>query len=46
MRKVGFVDFEFAQTLTTHPMFANEAVQEVVTGCDRGDYVAICGYKK
>lgn len=46
MQKVGFDDFEFAQTLTTHPMCANDAVQEVVSGCDRGDYVAICGYKK
>lgn len=46
MQKVGFTDFEFAQTLTTHPMFANDTVQEVVSGCDRGDYVAICGYKK
>ena len=46
MRAAGFTDFKYAQTLLTHPMYANEAVQAVVKGCDRGDYVAICGYKK
>ena len=46
MQANGFVDFEFAQTLLTHPMFANDKVQEVIDGYDRGDYVAICGYKR
>lgn len=46
MQANGFVDFEYAQTLLTHPMYANDKVQDVVDGCDRGDYVAICGYKK
>lgn len=46
MQANGFVDFKFAQTLLTHPMFANDNVQDVIEGYDRGDYVAICGYKK
>lgn len=46
MQANGFVDFEYAQTLLTHPMYANDKVQEVIEGYDRGDYVAVCGYKK
>ena len=46
MKNNGFVDFVYAQTLLTHPMYANDKVQEVIEGYDRGDYVAICAYKK
>lgn len=46
MQANGFVDFEYAQTLLTHPMYANDKVQEVIEGYDRGDYVAVCGYKR
>lgn len=46
MQASGFVDFEYAQTLLTHPMYANDKVQDVIEGYDRGDYVAVCGYKK
>ena len=46
MKDNGFTDFAYAQTLLTHPMFANDKVQEVIAGYDRGDYVAICGIKK
>ena len=46
MQAHGFVDFEYAQTLLTHPMYANDTVQAVIEGYDRGDYVAVCGYKK
>ena len=46
MQAHGFVDFEYAQTLLTHPMYANDTVQEVIEGYDRGDYVAVCGYKR
>ncbi|MGO2230352.1 class I SAM-dependent DNA methyltransferase [Psychrobacter sp.] len=46
MQSSGFVDLEYAQTLLTHPMYANDKVQDVIAGYDRGDYVAICGYKK
>jgi ubiquinone/menaquinone biosynthesis C-methylase UbiE len=45
LRAVGFVDMEYAQTLTRHPRFSNEAVEQTVEGFDRGDYVAIRGRK-
>ena len=38
---VGFVDLEYAQTLTLHPKYSNEVVEQPVEGYDRGDYVAI-----
>lgn len=41
LRALGFVDLEFAQTLTTHPKFSNDAVEEPSAGHDRGGYVAI-----
>ena len=46
LKKVGFSGFEFAQTLTKHPIYSNSTVEEPVAGYDCGDYVAICGYKK
>lgn len=46
MSKNGFTDFDFAQTLLTHPMYSNKEVQETVKGYTSGDYVAICGIKR
>jgi ubiquinone/menaquinone biosynthesis C-methylase UbiE len=37
----GFVDLSYSQTLTRHPTFSNDAVEQPVEGFDRGDYVAI-----
>ena len=37
----GFEQPRFLQTLTRHPKFTNDAVEEPVDGYDRGDYVAI-----
>lgn len=37
----GFQDLEFAQTLTRHPKFSDDGVEDPVEGFDRGDYVAI-----
>ncbi|MGH7564895.1 MAG: class I SAM-dependent DNA methyltransferase [Gemmatimonadota bacterium] len=45
LREVGFVDLEFAQTLTRHPKFSDDAVEQPIEGFDRGDYVAIRGRK-
>ncbi|HZD16777.1 MAG TPA: class I SAM-dependent methyltransferase [Actinomycetota bacterium] len=45
LRAAGFVDLEYAQTLTRHPKFSNDEVEEPVEGFDRGDYVAIRGRK-
>jgi ubiquinone/menaquinone biosynthesis C-methylase UbiE len=38
---VGFEGFEFFQTLTRHPKYSDELVEQPVEGFDRGDYVAI-----
>ncbi len=46
MQRVGLSDFSFYQTLTRHPLYSNDSVEEPIEGYDRGDYVAICGYKK
>lgn len=46
MEKAGFGDFCFAQTLTSHPLYSDNSVEQPVPGFDRGDYVAICGYRK
>jgi len=37
----GFVDLEYAQTLTLHPKYSNDRVEQPCEGYDRGDYVAI-----
>lgn len=41
LRDTGFADFEFLQTLTTHPKFADEAVEDPSAGFSRGSYVAV-----
>lgn len=46
LEKSGFEDMEFAQTLTKHPIYSNNVLEEPIEGYDCGDYVAICAYKK
>ena len=46
LQEAGFKELDFAQTLTCHPVFSNDAVEEPSPGYTRGDYVAICGYKR
>lgn len=41
LRAAGFEGFEFFQTLTRHPKYSDELVEQPVEGFDRGDYVAI-----
>ncbi len=43
---VGFVDLEYAQTLTVHARYSNASVEEPSEGYDRGDYVAIRARKR
>jgi Methylase involved in ubiquinone/menaquinone biosynthesis len=45
MEAAGFTDFEFAQTLTKHPIYSNDVIEEPLPGYGSGDYVAVCGYK-
>lgn len=37
----GFVDLEFVQTLTRHPKYTNDSVEEPVPGYDKGDFVVV-----
>ena len=46
MQKAGFKDIEFWQTLTTHPLDSDRVAEEPVAGHDKGDYVAVTGYKR
>ncbi len=45
LTEVGFVDLEYAQTLTRHPVYTSDAVEDPVPGFDRGGYVGIRGRK-
>jgi SAM-dependent methyltransferase len=39
--KIGFERLTYAQTLTHHPLYSNDELEEPVEGYTRGDYVAI-----
>jgi SAM-dependent methyltransferase len=41
LARVGFVDLSYYQTLTRHPCFTDEEIEEPSEGHKRGDYVAI-----
>jgi ubiquinone/menaquinone biosynthesis C-methylase UbiE len=45
LQEVGFTDLRYAQTLTAHPKYSNDRVEQPSEGFDRGDYVAIRGVK-
>ena len=41
LKRCGFFDLEYYQTLTMHPVSSNRFVEEPSEGSDRGSYVAI-----
>lgn len=45
LKKNGFQNLKFAQTLTHHPALSNMEVEEPSEGHSKGDYVAICAIK-
>jgi len=45
LKNAGFTDIDYAQTLTRHPVYSDNAVEEPKEGYDCGDYVAVCAYK-
>lgn len=45
IKKAGFGSLRFAQTLTTHPLYSNDYIEEAQEGYDKGNYVAICANK-
>ncbi len=46
MQMAGFKDLKFKQTLTTHPLYSDNAAEKPSDGYDKGDYVAVIGYKR
>jgi hypothetical protein len=45
LKRAGFVDLEYVQTLTMHPKYSNDSVEEPFEGYDKGDYVVVRGRK-
>ena len=45
VESVGFRNIEFAQTLTTHPKYSNDLIEEPTEGYTKGDYVALRAVK-
>jgi hypothetical protein len=45
LKKAGFKDFSYSQTLTTHPLYSNDESEEPIDGYKKGNYVAITGIK-
>jgi ubiquinone/menaquinone biosynthesis C-methylase UbiE len=41
LETAGFVDLEFVQTLTRHPKYTNDSVEEPIPGYDKGDFVVV-----
>lgn len=46
LQSAGFTGLRFMQTLTTHPLYSENRAEDPVEGYDRGDYVAVIGFKK
>ncbi len=44
--KQNFTKLEFAQTLTTHPLYSNAEIEEPIEGYHKGSYVAISAIKQ
>lgn len=45
LEAAGFGDITYAQTLTAHPLYSDLREEQPQQGCDKGDYVAVCGIK-
>jgi thiazole biosynthesis enzyme len=45
LEEAGFVDLKYVQTLTRHPKYSNDAVEQPTEGYDKGDYIVIQGRK-
>lgn len=45
LSEAGFKKFRYLQTLTTHPLYSDNKVEQPTEGYDRGDYVAVIAEK-
>ncbi len=46
LEATGFENLTYAQTLTRHPLYSDNAPEDPIEGYDKGDYVAITATKK
>jgi len=46
LKKVGFVDLKYVQTLTKHPKFTDEEIEKPQKGYKKGDFVVVQGKKQ
>ncbi len=45
LEKTGFKNLRFAQTLCAHPVYSDMNEEDPIVGYDKGDYVAVTGWK-
>jgi len=45
LQEAGFVDLKYVQTLTRHPKYSNDEVEQPKEGYDKGDYIVVQGRK-
>jgi hydroxymethylpyrimidine kinase/phosphomethylpyrimidine kinase len=45
LKAAGFVNLKYVQTLTKHPRYTNDEIEEPIEGYKRGDYIVIQGRK-
>ena len=45
LKKAGFKDLKFVQTLTKHPRYTNDELEKPVEGYEKGDYIVVQGRK-
>jgi len=45
LKEAGFVDLKYVQTLTKHPKYTNDEVEQPIEGYKRGDFIVVQGRK-
>ncbi len=45
LKEAGFVDLKYVQTLTKHPRYTNNGIEEPIEGYEKGDYIVVQGRK-
>ena len=45
LQDAGFINFKYVQTLTRHPKYTNEEIEDPVEGYKKGDYIVVQGEK-
>ncbi|MCD6223686.1 MAG: methyltransferase domain-containing protein, partial [Deltaproteobacteria bacterium] len=45
LKEAGFVDLKYVQTLTKHPKYTNDEIEQPTEGYERGDFIVVQGRK-